>query len=254
MHNKIKTTSLVASVAGVLLAGASGASAQTAAAAPAEKKPVWQNSAALGFTLTRGNSSTLLFTGNIAATRKQDKNEILLGADGTYGKNSGVKNAESLHAFGQYNRLFGSEDRWYGYGRVDGLHDAIANVSYRVGVGLGLGYYIIKEKNTTLAAEVGPGIVHEHLGSAYSTYATLRLAERFEHKFNEKTRMWQNAEFLPQVDRWGNYIANAEIGLETDLAKNLSLRTYVQDTYRNEPAIGRKKNDIKFVTAVAYKF
>ena len=102
--------------------------------------------------------------------------------------------------------------------------------------------------------EVGPGIIHEHLGSVYHTYATMRLAERFEHKFNEKTRLWQTAEFLPQVDRWGNYVANAEIGIETDLAKNLSLRTYVQDSSRSEPALGRKKNDVKFVTAVAYKF
>lgn len=241
-------------VAGALLAGHTGVSAQPAAAAPAEKPPLWQKSAALGFTLTRGNSSTMLLTGNIAATRKQDKNELLLGADGTYGKNSGTKNAESVHAFGQYNRLFGHEDRWYGYGRVDGLHDAIANISYRIGLGLGLGYYVIKDKDTSLAFEVGPGIVHEHLGRRYQTYGTLRIAERFEHKFNAKTRMWQSAEILPQVDRWGNYLLNAEIGLETDLSKSLSLRTYVQDTYRNEPAAGRLKNDIKFVTAVAYKF
>ena len=253
MHNKTKNTSLVTMVAGALLAGSIGASAQ-APAAPVEKAPLWQKSAALGLTLTRGNSSTLLFTGNIAAARKQDKNEILLGADGTYGKNSGVKNAESLHAFGQYNRLFGKEDRWYGYGRVDGLHDAIANTSYRIALGLGLGYYIIKDKDTSLAVEGGPGIVNEHLGSVYHTYVTMRLAERFERKFNATTRMWQTAEFLPQVDRWGNYVLNAEIGLETDLSKSLSLRTYVQDTYRSEPAAGRLKNDLKFVTAVAYKF
>lgn len=253
MHNTTQSTSLVALVAGALLAGSAGASAQTAAA-PADKAPLWQKSAALGFSLTRGNSSTMLLTGNIGAARKQDKNEVLLGADAAYGKNSGVKNAESLRAFAQYNRLFGHEDRWYGYGRVDGLHDAIADTSYRIGIGLGLGYYIIKEKNTTLAVEVGPGFVHEHLGHSYNSYATLRIAERFEHKFNEKTRLWQTAEFLPQIDRWGNYVANAEIGLETDLSKNLSLRTYVQDSYRNEPAVGRKKNDIKFVTAVAYKF
>jgi hypothetical protein len=28
----------------------------------------------------------------------------------------------------------------------------------------------------------------------------------------------------------------------------------LQDTYDHDPAEGRKKNDLKFVTAIAYKF
>ena len=51
-----------------------------------------------------------------------------------------------------------------------------------------------------------------------------------------------------------NDILNAEIGLETDLTDKMSLRTFLQDTYDNVPAPGRKKNDLKLVTAIAYKF
>jgi hypothetical protein len=32
------------------------------------------------------------------------------------------------------------------------------------------------------------------------------------------------------------------------------LRVYLDDTYNNVPAPGRKKNDLKLVAAVAYKF
>jgi len=66
--------------------------------------------------------------------------------------------------------------------------------------------------------------------------------------------MWQSLEFLPQVDRFGNYLINFEIGAEAALNKTFSLLTYIQDSYDNEPAVGRKNNDLKLVAAIAAKF
>lgn len=229
----------------------------------------WESSAAVGLTLTRGNSKTLLFTANAQTQRKTAQDEITLGADGTYGETTDQKtddttrNAASAHAFGQYNYLF--TEKFYGYARVDALHDAVADVHYRFTVGPGAGYYFIKNPKTRLSGEVGPGYVFERLhnsgrdGFSDSTdedddYMTIRFAERFEHKFSDTVRLWQSLEFLPQVDRFHNYIINAELGVEAQLTKQLSLRTFAVDTYDNIPAEGRKKNDIKLVTALAYKF
>ena len=234
-------------------------SAQAPAAAPApaavttpEKKPSWDTSAALGFTMTRGNSDTMLLTANILTGKKWDQNELALGADGTYGETDGEKNAESLHGFGQFNRLF--TERAYGLLRLDGLHDAVADVEYRFTFSPGAGYYFIKNKKTKLSGEVGPGFIYEKQGDDTRGYYTLRLAERFEHKLNDRARIWQSVEILPQVDNFDNYIVNAEIGVETSLTDKMSLRTYVQDTYDNQPAEDRDKNDLKLVAALAYKF
>ena len=217
-----------------------------------QKEPGWEKSAALGFTLTRGNSKTLLFTGNIQATKKKADNEWNFGADATYGENDDVKNAENVRGYGQYNRLF--TERFFGYLRLEAFHDAIADVDYRITVGPGAGYYFIKEKDISLRAEAGPAYVVEKQGGQTDDYITLRLAERFDWKINERAKIWQGVEVLPQVDDWDNFIVNAEIGLETSIITQLSLRTYLQDTYDHEPAPGRQKNDMKFVTAIAYKF
>ncbi len=101
---------------------------------------------------------------------------------------------------------------------------------------------------------MGPGLIHENQGGKTKTYFTARAAERFELKLNDRVRIWQSLEFLPQVDDLDNYILNAEAGIESALTKKLSLRTFVQDTYDNVPAPGRQKNDVKLVTAIAYKF
>lgn len=237
-----------------------GAFLTGAAAVNAQNKSPWESSAALGFTLTRGNSSTLLFTGNVLASRKQGNDEISLGADATYGANKpagGVSTttAQAFRAFGQYNRLF--NDRTYGFVRAEGLYDKVALVEPRVTISGGLGYYFVKNASTKLSGEVGPALVYEHQAGATATdktYLALRLAERLEHKISDKTKIWESLEYLPKVDNFNDYVANFEIGLETELYKNLALRTYLQDTYDNIPVPGRKKNDLKFVTAVAYKF
>ena len=179
-------------------------------------------------------------------------NELILGVDGSYGENKRVENNETLHGFSQYNHLFSRH--WFGYARVDGLHDGIANVVYRVTLSPGLGYYFLKTKVTTLAGEIGPGLVLEKLDGQRKSYVTPRLAERFEHKVNDHARLWENAEFLPQADKLDNFLVNAEVGIETTITKRLTLRTVVQDNFAHDPAPGRKDNDIKLVSGLAYKF
>jgi putative salt-induced outer membrane protein len=214
--------------------------------------PQWEKSAALGLTYTDGNSETLLFTASLLAQKEWQRNEIGLGASATYGKSDGEKNNETVRGFAQYNRLL--NERLFGYARVEGLHDAIADVDYRFTFSPGVGYYFIKTKLTTLSGEVGPGFIYEKQGGDTSGYFTARLAEKFTRKIGDKSRIWQFVEFLPQVDDFDNYLMNFELGLETELTSTVSLRVTFQDTYDNEPAPGRDKNDIKLITAVAMKF
>lgn len=235
----------------VLLAGSHVcASAQTQPEPP--PPPAWESTATLGFSLTSGNSDTLLFTGMIKTQKKGPHNEWGFGADGAYGETEDVVNNNYVHGFGQYNRLL--SDRWFLYGRADALHDEIADVNYRFTLSPGLGYYFIKNKTTSLAAEVGPGVVIEERGGDDSTYATLRVAARFEHKFSDHARMWAKAEYLPQLSDFGNYLLNSEVGVGAALTKKLELTVVLQDNYASEPAPDRESNDLKLITGITYKF
>lgn len=226
--------------------------AQDAAAPVEEEKPRWKSSAAAGLTLTRGNSDTLLVTANLQSQRKVDLYEIRLGLDASYGENDNIKATESARAYGQYDRLFG--ERFYGGLRLEVLHDDIADVDYRATIGPLAGYYFIKKEKTLLSGELGPAFIYEKQGDDEGGYFTLRLGERFEHEFSDQARVWQSVEFLPQVDDFDNYLIIAEVGAEAALTESLSLRTYIQNKYDNQPAPGRKGNDVKVVAQLAYKF
>ena len=203
-------------------------------AAPAPVVPPktpWESSASLGLSLTRGNSQTLLFTAGLQTHRKTVTDEYGLGLDGSYGENNSVKSADLIHAFGQWNHLF--SDRTFSYLRSEGVRDEIADINYRITLSPGVGYYFLKEKYTSLAGEVGPGVVFEELGKQQSTFATMRVAERFEHKFFDGgARVWQSVEILPQVDKWDKYLVNFEVGVESALSKNLSLQVTKVDLWQ----------------------
>ena len=260
---KLNKIVVFASAACLVAATARGADATTPAAAagsppatnaPPVKNP-WAVSASAGLTITRGNSRTVLFTGNALGTKKWDKgdSQLDLGLDGVYGENNSVETSEAVHGFGQFNRLF--NERLFTYLRLDGLHDGIADVDYRISVSPGMGYYFLKTTNTTLRAEVGPGYIYEEDGDNTSrSYMTFRMAERFEQKISPTAKCWESVEYLPQVDRYSNYIINFEAGVETSMNKRLSLQTYLQDAYHSEPTAHREKNDLKLVAGVKYKF
>ena len=232
--------------------------AQTNTLPATEKKPQWESTVALGFTLTRGNSETLLATLTAGTRKKWLDNELSFGADGTYGESTvngqQTINANSAKGVAQYNRLF--TERFFGYLRVDGMFDDVADIYYRTTMSPGIGYYFIKNTNADLCLELGPGYLFENVGGVKDDYATLRVGEKFHYALSDRARLTQTAEWLPKVQDFQNYIINFLIGVEADLTadKKFTLGVFLYDNYDNIPAPGRKCNDIKLVTAIGYKF
>jgi len=220
----------------------------------------WRSSVSLGATLARGNTDTTLVSATASTEKKWLKNALVFGADGLYGETKApnqpkyTETAEVLHGFSQYNRTF--RDDFYGYARIDGFHDGIADIKYRLTLAPGLGYYFVTNKTVDFGLEIGPGYIKEQLDGRGESFATLRIAEKFHYAISPHAKAWETVEVLPQVNRFDNYLVNAEVGVETSLTKNnkLSLRTALQDSYNNIPAAGRLKNDLKLITSLAYKF
>lgn len=199
----------------------------------------------------------------VNSSRKWSKDEILLGASAAYGENSTTDPVDGsdehnttdqyVKGFGQWNHLF--TEKFYGGVRLDGLYDDIAGIDYRFTFSPLAGYYLIKNAKTFLAVEAGPSLVVEHLrGEESDQYLALRFAERFEHKFSDKAKVWQTAEYLPRVEDFGDYVFNFEVGASAAITKSVDLRVVLQDTYRSEPPPGRKQNDLKLIAGIGYRF
>jgi len=259
MKNRIITIGLSA----FLLVSCASARAQTSASPGA---PVWHGDVATGLSLARGNANTFLLNGSATADNAWEQNELKLGVDGQYGFNNWGQStnrhdatqqslsSEAIHGFVDYKRLF--TERFYGSARVDGYHDDIASIQYRLVVGPAAGYYFIRSDASKLSGEVGPSFIDERLGHQDQSYVTIRFSERGEHTFNKaKTaKVWEEVDYMPQVDDFGNYLLNSEVGVEAALSAHFSLRVCADDKFDSKPALGHKENDILLVSSLVYKY
>jgi len=147
----------------------------------------WHGDVAFGLSLAKGNSDTFLMNASAVAHREWPENELKLGADGNYGLNNfgrsnETQSANNVHGFIDYKRLF--MERFYADLRVDGFHDDVAEVRYRVIVGSAAGYYFIKSDSSRLSGEVGPSFIEERLnGLNDHGYMTLLGTERVDDSF-----------------------------------------------------------------------
>jgi uncharacterized protein DUF481 len=242
-----------------LFANASRVQAEDVTNAP--PKPHWDSVASADLTLTRGNSHTFLGAVTINSTRKSPDNEFLLGGSAGYGNTTTkqtdgsettTETANFLKGYGQWNHLFG--EKLYAGLRFDAVRDNVADIRYRFTVSPLAGYYFIKQTNVFLSGEVGPSYVNQDLGGDTSSYIAARVGERFEYKFKSGARIWETLEWLPQVDKFDNWIANAEVGISAPISKALDVRLVAQDTYNNQPATGRLKNDLKLLAGIGVRF
>ena len=217
----------------------------------------WNGSLALGASLAKGNSDTLMLSASADAAKLWKYDEIRLGVDGQYGlndwgENTEVQTANNIHGFADYKHLF--SEKFYGNVRADALHDEIADVKYRFIIGPAAGFYFIKSPETRLSGELGPSFITQKLGSVEKSYCTLRVTERFEHQFGKGAKIWEQVDYYPQVDDFDNYLIVAEVGAEAALNARLSLRIVLADKYDSKPAAGRDSNDLTLVASVVWKY
>ncbi len=255
------------SVAGILAAGilisltaaTIAVAADPSPAAPPQKG--WESVATLGATLTRGNSKTFAASGLVNTKRAWTSDELLFGASAGYGENTTTVNGSTvdqttesyIKGYGQWNHLFSPQT--YAGLRVTGEHDDIASLAYRTTVSPILGYYFLKQTNAFLAGEVGPSYVREKFFSEdVHNYVGLRVGERGEWKFKTGAKIWESLEWIPKVADLNNYLLNMEAGVSAPISKALSVSLILQDTYKNVPAPGKLKNDLKLIAGLSYIF
>lgn len=249
-------------MAAATLIGSTSVMAQVAAAAPAA--PKWETIANAGLTVQSGNSESLATAVGLDTKKKWDSDEAMLGVSAGYGKSSSTGNNRSrttdyAKAYGQYNHLI-SERAYFGL-RIDGEHDGMADLAYRVRVSPLVGYYLIKNDTTSLSVDAGPSFVVEERERSPTSPRdrresfALRFGEKFEHKLSDTTRIWQTAEYIPTIKDWPESdVINGEIGISSAINAKWDLTVKLQVTYDNGIKYGKESTDTRLIASTSYKF
>jgi putative salt-induced outer membrane protein YdiY len=223
--------------------------------APKKEPGAWDKSLAFGLNVTSGNSETTV--ANIASKFAKDfEGEIWdFGLAYNYGEDKAREdsgedktNRNDLRGNASYNHML-NDNVFVGFG-TKFLYDEIADVDYRVGLDPTAGYYFIKDNTYKFRLEAGPSYIFEKVGSVSDDYLAPRIADRFDWAISCTSKIYQTAEVLFDINDSDNYLVNAEIGVEAALNSTLSLVFTVRETFDNQPAPDREKDDLAIITAL----
>jgi putative salt-induced outer membrane protein YdiY len=221
----------------------------------AEDSDGWESELVAGLSLTDGNSETLLLNIGVGTKKISGDNESFLNAAYSYGESTTddveSTTTDNAKASAQYNRKV--TDATYGYLKANYLYDTIADIDYRVVVGPSIGRYLIQDDAASLAVELGVAWQAEEVGGVEDDFVVLRVAQRYARKLSENASVWQSVEYLPEIEDFGNYLLNFEIGAEAAMTEAASLRVVFTDRYDSEPAADTDDNDISLTAGLVYK-
>lgn len=220
--------------------------------APLPAKDTWITTGSLGFSLTRGNSDTLLLTGGVDTVKYTDADEIRLGAGGSYGEIGSSTNLQNARANAQYNRVL-ADPFYVGIG-ADYLMDTIADLDYRVTPAILLGAYLVKSDATKLALEAGPAWTFQKQGGSDSSFFSVVARERFETILTCGSKVFQSVTALFNTKDSSDYVITTEAGIDMKLVGALNLRIAAQDVYDARPAAGASKNELRVVSGLSINF
>lgn len=227
-----------------------------------DEKPSWEKSIALGFSLTRGNSETLLVTGNTRLAKENKKQIYLFEISGAYGETDneieGTEETETevtqqnVNANAEFKHKF--TERFYAGFSTTYLYDKVSKIDYRVTPKPLVGYFLLKDETFRLNFDLSPAYVFERVDDIEDDYFAPLIAERFEWKVSDTAKLYQAAEYLFELEDTSNYIVNAELGLETRVTELASLVLSVKNRFENQPADDAEQNDLSVISSLKFSF
>ena len=229
--------------------------ASLSATAADEPKPGWHGSFSVGLSMTSGNSDANSY--NLGFDLKYDpKTKNVLKFGGLYLRSdaNGETTADKRTAFARDE--YSLTDRFFVYGEVVYLSDAIAQVDYLVSPNAGAGYKFVKTDAVTLEASAGfGGAFEKYEGQDATSSGAYRVGEAFAWKISPTVAFTQKASGLWKSNDTGDAYYHFDAGFTTSLAKILELKLAYLLDHKTRPAVATlEKTDAAFIVALVAKF
>jgi putative salt-induced outer membrane protein YdiY len=211
-----------------------------------------------GLSLTRGNSSTLAYTLSTKAVRTTTADKIsvyttqIYASDNTIVPGRTIANAIRGGVRGDVN----IGPRWFVFAFTDFEHDAFQGLDLRNVLGGGLGYHLIKTKDTTLDLSGGGDFDQEYFAATALTPGLTRktaeivAGEQLSIKLNDRLSLSETFNFFPNMSSRGDFRYQLDATAATKLKSWMSWQITYSARYLTNPLPGFKNNDVLLSTGL----
>lgn len=214
----------------------------------------WTDEAELSFVSTNGNSKvTTLSAKNLLKVPFSENFSGSWKLQGLYGKNDGVKNAETYMT--EFRGDYAQTSRLYYFASAGWFQDKFSGIDSRYVYGLGSGYKFLDGPKSFLLGEAGLTFTQEEdTAGNDNEYLGGRLFAQYAYLFNDTNKFTQSIEYLPDFDDSKNWLFNSETALVSALNSNFSMKTAYLVKYDNQPVTGLTKTDSIISVALVANF
>lgn len=230
----------------------------------------WHGEVALAYTGTRGNSEGDSGSVEAKLNRRWENDRVKLLAGYYYsrtgtGKNDDRTTTDRWEIEGQEDHFWSSA--FYTYLNLKYESDRVADLRARYRAGLGGGYQWLDgyEHEATgtwnFNQEVGVNWVKEEYDveiedEKKNGFAALRYAHHLTYnpKWNDQVEIFHNLEYLPEVDQFSKYLIRTDVGISTKIYLDFELLAKIELDYNSKPAAERKKEDVRYIVGLGYKW
>ncbi|MFC1624386.1 YdiY family protein [Candidatus Omnitrophota bacterium] len=220
-----------------------------------EENKIWQRESSLGYNKSSGNTDDSQLLASFRANRKTDHDEFTTKGDFLYSSSNREMDAQKWFGMARYAFSFG-ERKWYNFYKLESDHDRFANVDYRIIPSVGMGYWFSDEDDWKAMAELGSGLEYTNFRDETDDTDEMVLIPRvfFEKRMFNKSRIKEDIYLYPSLGDTGEFRLHSETVFENPIDDRLSLRFSLVDDYNSDPAKNSKKNDVRFISSLAYSF
>lgn len=230
----------------------------------------WHGEVNVAYTAARGNTYENSASILAKLNRRWEHDRLNLSA-GYYNSRTGASDGDARTTTDRWE-IEGQEDHFwstslYNYLNLKYESDRVAELLARYRAGLGLGYQWLENYEHQLTGkwnfnqELGVNYIKEEYdgdndAAKKNGFAALRYAHHLKYnpKWNEDVEFFHNLEYLPEVDEWTKYLVKTDIGISTKIVGNFDLLAKIEFDYNSKPANERKKDDVRYIVGLGYKW
>jgi putative salt-induced outer membrane protein len=220
----------------------------------AAENPVdpWELKAALGFTLTDGNSETITLALGADAKREWPKWKLGMSLKILYTESDGDQTASEWIFFERLERILSEIDTIFQDLLLE--HDEEEDLKYRIQLTFGYNRRLKKTEKFELWGNVGGGVLHEEFFNDSQTEAVAQIGINFTWQLTKNLTYAQILTFYPSLSEGGEFRMYWESTFTTPVSERFDLRLSIIDRYDSDPQAGVDENDLTIALTLVLNF
>lgn len=211
----------------------------------------WAGSGELGLAIAKGNTDSQTLVGKLGVGKETPRWKLSAGAAFLYGKSDDEENARRYEVFASSGYRLG--ERSYVLGALRNERDHFAPNEYQWTASAGYGFEAIKNDDTHLTFEAGPGYRWAKLQGVrvHNNEAVLRGFMDFGHRLTETTELFNTLLIEAGGD---NTFARNDFGVKVKMTDALALKAGFEVRHNTDVPVDTKRTDTLTTVNVVYGF